>query len=336
VKLVMTVVARNEADVLDAQLRFHLAAGVDHVFAVDHGSTDGTGEILESFARQGVLELVREDGDFHQGRWVSEFARRAASELGADWVIHPDADEFWWPRGGDLKDALAAIPDRIGVVYGYCSTFLPAVGEGPFAERMTARLAPAGPLNDPATSFRPWLKVAHRARPDVVVALGNHALLAGDLEPLRAWYPIEILHFNVRTFEQFERKARAHHTVIQGGRRGDAAAIVKASAEGRLRELYDRICVDAEAVARGVERGVLVVDTRVRDALRAIAAGRSIAFEPAPRIDARSLDQLLAPDSVNLVRAYRRVDVAQRSVAAIRSRTLAERVRSHLTRRRRG
>ena len=32
--------------------------------------------------------------------------RLAATELGADWVIHSDADEFWWPRGESLKDVL--------------------------------------------------------------------------------------------------------------------------------------------------------------------------------------------------------------------------------------
>ena len=47
-KLAMTIMVRNEADVIEDNLRFHRAQGVDFFIALDNGSTDGTREILES------------------------------------------------------------------------------------------------------------------------------------------------------------------------------------------------------------------------------------------------------------------------------------------------
>ncbi len=56
-KLVMTLLVRDEADIVDAQIAFHLHAGVDFVIATDNRSEDGTTEILERYERAGVLHL---------------------------------------------------------------------------------------------------------------------------------------------------------------------------------------------------------------------------------------------------------------------------------------
>src|SRR3954451_16273198 len=106
-KLVMTLLARDEADIVRDQLEFHLNAGVDFVIAMDNLSQDGTTEILESYAKHGHLSLTRQNSEsLRQAEWITEMGRLAATEHGADWVIHTDADEFWWPRGESLKDVL--------------------------------------------------------------------------------------------------------------------------------------------------------------------------------------------------------------------------------------
>jgi hypothetical protein len=64
-KLVLTVLARDEVDVIDAQLAFHLNAGVDYVIA-----TDNLRRTTESWGveREGVVHLVREPAEGLRGR----------------------------------------------------------------------------------------------------------------------------------------------------------------------------------------------------------------------------------------------------------------------------
>src|SRR6476620_8710719 len=125
-KLVMTLLARDEADIVDAQLEYHLNAGVDFVIATDNLSQDGTTEILESYAKTGQLHLIREGGRYlQQAEWITRMGRLAATEFGADWVIHSDADEFWWPRGDSLKEVLDSIPSRYGIVRALLRHFVP-------------------------------------------------------------------------------------------------------------------------------------------------------------------------------------------------------------------
>ncbi len=55
----MTLLVRDEADIVDAQLAFHLNAGVDFVIATDNDSQDGTTEIFERTSATGYLHLFR-------------------------------------------------------------------------------------------------------------------------------------------------------------------------------------------------------------------------------------------------------------------------------------
>ena len=71
-KVVMTLLARDEADIVDENLKFHLNAGVDFVIAMDNLSQDGTTEILESYAKNGHVRLIRQDSEYlRQAEWIT-------------------------------------------------------------------------------------------------------------------------------------------------------------------------------------------------------------------------------------------------------------------------
>jgi hypothetical protein len=321
-KLVMTLLARDEADVVRANVDFHLGAGVDFVIATDNRSRDGTTDILEEYAANGQLHLIREDGEYlRQADWVTRMARLAAAEHGADWVIHSDADEFWWPRGESLKDVLASIPARYGVVRALLRHFVPRPdGNDDFAERMTVRTSTAAPINDPRSLYRPNLKVIHRADPNVTVSIGTQRLVDSPLVPLRGWYPIEFFHFPVRSVEQCERKY-SYQLVAPGQAPSPYYERVRGLlAAGKATELYDDLVVDDDALERGLADGSLVLDTRLRDALRTLRAGGSLTF-PRPSVvdEAAYAVDVAALGEADVVRLQRRLDTLEQ-----RMRTLEE------------
>ena len=126
----------------------------------------------------------------------------AATE-GADWVINNDADEFWWPRSGTLKSTLEQLRDEVGVVVAHRSNFVPRPEDGrAFWERMTLRERESlNPLGKPLPP-----KVAHRADPEITVVQGNHRVEGADPGERLDDGSIEILHFPMRTYAQFENK----------------------------------------------------------------------------------------------------------------------------------
>lgn len=275
-KLVMTLLARDEADIVDAQIAFHLDAGVDFVVATDNRSEDETTAILERYEEEGHLHLIREQGhDLRQSEWVTHMARLAATDFGADWVLNTDADEFWWPRGGDFRQLFSAIPNGFGVVRGAWRNYVPRPDDDRFfAERMTARLcAPSFHPHPLSTHF----KSAHRAAADVRIGRGNHEAFAPGLAPLRGWYPIEILHFPVRSLRQCKHKYVTQFVALernaQKGIPDHMAEAYRAYRDGKLEEFYGPLVVPDEALDTGLRSGEFAVDTRLRDVLRRLGFG---------------------------------------------------------------
>ena len=145
-RVVMTLLVRDEADLVEEMARYHLARGVDLVLVTDHRSTDGTSEILEQLGTTARVGAARGVGGLRQSDWVTRMSRLAASEHGADWVIPSDADEFWWPRDGSLHGSWTPSRPRFGACEALAD-FVPRPEDGqPFFERMTLRRPPSPDL----------------------------------------------------------------------------------------------------------------------------------------------------------------------------------------------
>jgi hypothetical protein len=284
VKLVMTLLVRDEADIVDANIAYHLGAGVDAIVATDNASVDGTAAILERWQSTGRVTVIHEpETNYRQYAWVTRMARLAATELGADWVLHNDADQFWWPETHSLKEVFASIPEEYGVLAAPKLDFLPPPPDArasSWEDAMTVRqaigsLAP-GARRPAGTS----IAIAHRAHPNVTVGQGNHSLLDSPLRPTPPWYPIVLLHFPNRSYEQFERKVRNGGAAYAEGAKDVPQRSGKHWKElyeiwraGRLEEAWLARVSDSAEVSERLARGELVADHRLQDRLHELRTG---------------------------------------------------------------
>src|SRR5207244_13441881 len=98
---------------------------------------------------------------------------------------------------------------------------------------------------DPATPFRPVVKVAHRADPDVVFGnRGAHHVSGLSWPLLGGSFPLEILHMPFRSREQCAQKYRRTWTGWAVNMRGDLARARMLTEEGRADAIWESVAVD--------------------------------------------------------------------------------------------
>jgi Glycosyl transferase family 2 len=265
------MVVRDEEEILADNLDYHLSQGVDMILVVDHGSTDGTPAILSEYERLGCVRWFRDEARPHvQAERVNRLLKIAADEYHADWVIHCDADEFWMPAAGSLRDVFAAIPERYGYLRVQRHNYLPAPeSHEPFHRRMFVRHRCS--LNLRGTPLEP--KVAQRPAAGASVAPGNHDLESPVMDEAPDLGAVEVLHFQMRTFEQFERKVVRNgvghecNTERIDGIGCDQLELLDRYRRGDLHAYYEAQALAPALINRGLELGELVVDRRLHRCL---------------------------------------------------------------------
>jgi hypothetical protein len=265
----MTLLVRDNADIVAENMDFHLAMGVDHIIVTNNRSEDATRDIVLDYVRRGAATLIDEfDDDYDQSTWVTRMARMAARDFSADWVINSDVDEFWWPLDGNLKAVFSAAPTDCGVLLAHRLNFLPmrTLSTAFWREMVWRYVVSCNALGEPLPG-----KVAHRAVADITVAEGNHAVTSPFLKPVQQQGRIEILHFPYRSYEQYSAKIAKGGAAVEKNTKVDAGVFgtwrqqYALQRKGGLESWYRQLPHGDDPMrAEMVSKGEIVMDTRLQ------------------------------------------------------------------------
>ena len=111
-KIVVYAHVYDQADLLRDYIDWYLDLGVDLLLVQDNGSTDGSHDVLDEYARRGHVKwFVLPERDMRKYN-SGDTAVRMARDLGAEWIIQCDGDVFLRHADRDLRSVLRYAKDR--------------------------------------------------------------------------------------------------------------------------------------------------------------------------------------------------------------------------------
>lgn len=221
-RIAAILTVKDEVELIERTIAHLRAIGVDLIVACDVSSTDGTQDILERYRSEDFWIVRLSDTAENLVAPIMEVIRRV-EQAGIDWMIGLDADEYWLPVSGCLKDCAALANSDVLSVDRFN---VPLVAHSGLA--MPDRLDPAGyeqllMIVEPISDFRnhlrdnpetPWSRgVPARkvmARPAWIKEINEamHKILAIDETTVRRSRARDIIiaHVPFSSRDRFRRK----------------------------------------------------------------------------------------------------------------------------------
>ena len=282
VKLAMSLMVKDEIDLIEANIRVHSALGVDCFVVLDNGSSDGTLEVLKQLAQEFELHVIdRPVVDYRQSDWRTEMALIARNVMSADWIISNDADEFWMPQGASLKEGLSKWGSIIEFVRSNVQLDTESESK-PFYERTYRAKHPI---------FYP--KKNQLKEDNMSIQLGKiHGKVMVNLHGLvrikggnhRAWHwwswlnattsdKALVYHYGIGSKAHFLNHIENRQTLLAKGvsKMGDHyRRWVRMANDGVIDQEWQRLVLDKDAVSVLQKYGVIVKDTRAKEIIQGI------------------------------------------------------------------
>lgn len=268
-RLGMSIVVKDEADIIEDNIRYHDSVGVDCFVVMDNGSTDGTRNILQKLSKKFDLHIIDQpDKEFQQSKWVTEMAIYCKKKLKANLVINNDADEFWEPENGVSIKSYLSTKDSVVTVRRYNSLLPQEARNKNFDYKDSSIIISNGIKPEPKTKESIESMLISYASPKTIVnphglkkvKTGNHrashinSFFNGRIEK-----KIRIIHFPNRSYSQFKKRIenRSHISKLNFHGLSDKTNYVKNGAsDTEIKKTFEEFILDQPIIDFLINAGI--------------------------------------------------------------------------------
>ena len=286
--IVMTILVKNEIDIIESNIKVHASLGVDAFVIMDNGSTDGTRELLSKLQNNYDITIIDEKGLYSQSKWMTRLAKIAKEKYNASWVINNDADEFWLPQNGkSLKEILnfngsVITCHRYNVVLtSDCEHFFDSIYrvDSPIfyrkeiqeqSEKVSIVLA----KNSPKVIVNPKGLIKVRGGNHKALHIRNIKDYFKAYDKIKRFKDIVVYHYPIRSYEQFEKNIINRKNLLESGTKVRMGPHyrrwVKIYNEGNLKNEFDKIVLNQTEIDVLQKYGIIKKDTLARDIIKGV------------------------------------------------------------------
>lgn len=269
--IVMTLLVKDEEKLIEKNIRFHYAMGVNCFVVTVHNSTDNTLYYLLKLIKEGIpIEIIVANDKYQlQDKRVHKMIKLAKSKFKADWVINADADEFYYSKDFNLKKSI--LKYNVGNVIKLNSTFSFPNGN---TDRLLSpyfittyvpdfwyKLYTNLPVKGRFIGKCSCVKVIHKAKGYKHIFPGNHDVRMQNKKVFTT-DDIILYHFTDGNYVDFEEKVKRYlnsfsESEVEIGEH--IRSMINLYKEGKLKEYYDSL-YSSDVLSVLTEAGIVTKD----------------------------------------------------------------------------
>ncbi len=267
-KITMVILVKNEEDIIEQNIRFHSKLGVDNFVIMDNNSDDNTRDILNKLSKEIEITIIDEKGPYAQSKFMTRLNKIAKKKYNPDWIINNDADEFWIPKNGNLKDVLnfkgsvLQVPRSNMILHEGINSWMES--EYRVANQILSR---EDYENINIVLGKIGRKVIINPRGYIKTNSGNHSAEHIAFWKKQEFRNIHIYHYPIRSYEQFEKTIKNRTKLLKMGAKMGVhyKKWAKLYEEGKLKEEFEKMVFDNEKLKCLQDINIIKKDTTPKE-----------------------------------------------------------------------